>query len=191
MSRPTIIGITGKKFSGKDTLGKLFINYGYRKIAFADALKDTVKNIFDFTEEQVNGTQKEIVDEYWKKTPRQIMQFIGTDMFRNHMSELIPEIDKNIWCYVVKRKIENAQQKNKNSLFVITDVRFPNEAEIIKNMGGVIIKITRDNIENSDVHESENSINLINYNYVFENNGSIEDLYKKVYEKLQMKYESD
>ena len=75
------------------------------KEVIADALKDAVKCIFDFDDEQLYGSKKEEIDEFWKVTPRQVLQFVGTDLFRNHTEELIPHVKKNIWVQVVKRKI--------------------------------------------------------------------------------------
>ena len=65
----SIIGITGKKFNGKDT-GAIYLinNYGYERLAFADALKEACKCIFGFTNEQLYGNKKEDIDEYWYNT---------------------------------------------------------------------------------------------------------------------------
>ena len=150
-----IIGITGRKFSGKDTLGNYFVeNYGFEKIAYADALKEAVRAIFDFNDEQLYGNKKEELDDFWEITPRQTLQFVGTDLFRNHIHELAPNIKKDIWIRVVKRKIANKLKKNPNAKFIITDVRFPDELEAIKDLGGITIKIQRNNISN-DIHASE------------------------------------
>lgn len=63
--RYRIIGITGKKFSGKDTLGSYFVNkYGYTQLAYADTLKNAVKCIFDFDDEQLYGSKKEEIDDF-------------------------------------------------------------------------------------------------------------------------------
>lgn len=175
-----IIGITGKKFSGKDTLGNYFVqNYHYEQIAYADALKDAVKCIFDFDDEQLYGSKKEEVDEFWGETPRHVLQFVGTDLFRNHTCELMPHVGKNIWVQVVKRKIINKMKKNPNACFVITDARFPNEVDVVKQLGGTVIKLKRTN-NSDDTHESEVLIDSLPCDYEFENNGSKDELYHKV-----------
>jgi hypothetical protein len=179
-SKHRIIGITGKKYSGKDTLGSYFVNnYKYEQIAYADALKDAVKCIFDFDDEQLYGTKKEEVDEFWGKTPRQVLQFVGTDLFRNHTHELMPNIGKDIWVQVVKRKIMNKMKKDPNARFVITDARFHNEVDVIKQLGGTVIKLKRDT-GCQDIHESEALIDSLPSDYEFENNSSKEELYEKV-----------
>jgi shikimate kinase len=180
-----IIGITGKKFSGKDTLGNYFVqNYNYEQIAYADAIKDAVKCIFDFDDEQLHGLKKEEVDEFWGKTPRQVLQFVGTDLFRNHTHELLPNIGKDIWIQVVKRKIMNRMKKDPNLCFVITDARFHNEVDVVKQLGGTVIKLQR-HTECQDNHESETLIDTLPADYEFKNNSTKEELYDTVTETLK------
>lgn len=148
MNQIKIIGITGRKFSGKDTVGNYFVEkYGFERVAYADPLKQATQAIFDFDDEQLYGNQKEILDTYWNVTPRQTLQFIGTDLFRNHISELLPNMGKDIWIHALKRKILKIQKKNPDAKIVITDVRFPNELQAIKDLGGITIKIQRDNAQ--------------------------------------------
>jgi hypothetical protein len=173
-----ILGITGKKFSGKDTLGDYFVkNYGYERIAYADALKEAVKCIFDLDDEQLNGSKKEEIDEFWQKTPREILQYVGTNL-------LIPDVGKNIWVYVVKRKIINKLKQNPNAKFIITDARFHNEVNIIKELGGTVLKLKRNVNSNEDTHESETLIDSLPSDYEFNNNSTKENLYEKITKDL-------
>lgn len=169
---PRIIGLIGKKYSGKDTLGGYIVNsYGYNKIAFANPLKQACKNIFGLNEAQLYGDKKDCIDEYWNITPREIFQFVGTDLFRNQMDKLIP-IGENIWTKVLEKEMLS----NNSTKYVITDVRFKNEAQMIKNNGGFLIKINRET-DNQDSHVSETELNDISYDYEINNNSSLEDLY--------------
>jgi hypothetical protein len=173
-----LIGITGRKFSGKDTLGNFLVNeYGYERMAYADALKECVRAIFDFDDDQLYGSRKEEIDDYWQLTPRQVLQFVGTDLFRNHIHELMPEMGKNIWINVLKRKISNKLKKNPNVKIVVTDIRFPNELDTIKELGGITIKLERNNLLSSDTHESEILIDNLKTDYVLSNNSTVEQLY--------------
>jgi hypothetical protein len=148
MDKIKIIGITGRKFSGKDTAGNYFVEkYGFERMAYADPLKKAAKEIFDFNDEQLYGNAKEIIDQYWGITPRNAMQFLGTDLFRNHICELLPNMGKDIWVNVLKRKALNIFEKNPDSKIVVTDVRFPNELQAIKDLGGITIKLQRDNAQ--------------------------------------------
>jgi hypothetical protein len=174
-----VIGIAGKKFSGKDTLGHFFVQkYGYEQIAYADPLKEIGK-IFGFTDEQLYGSKKEELDEFWQVTPRKFLQFVGTDMFRDHSDKISPNMGINTWTNIVKKRI----QENPNKYFVITDVRFPNEAELIKELGGTIIKLKRNN-DSNDEHASESLIESLPADFEFENNGTKEQLYSNVLTSL-------
>jgi hypothetical protein len=178
----SIIGITGKKFNGKDTAGIYLINnYGYERIAFADALKNACKCIFGFTDEQLYGDKKEDIDEYYGISPRKIFQYVGTELFRNKLKEIIPFIDDKIWIHVVKKKILDKIKENPECKIVITDVRFENEANLIKELGGCLIRVTRNimNITNDD-HESEQQIDKLYADYDISNNGTIEELYNDI-----------
>ena len=172
MEHSRIIGLTGKKFCGKDTVANYFVdNYGYTKIAFADILKDVCKIIFGLTDKQLNTDEKEIIDEIWKVSPRQIMQFVGTDLFRNQLQLLIPFVKEDIWILCVKHKILDVTKK-----FIISDVRFENELAMIKELDGKIININRTTVFD-DKHISE-TLNLY-YDYKIDNNSTIDELYVK------------
>ena len=134
-----IIGITGKAGSGKDTMASYLEQQGYIKLSFGSAVKDIVSIITGWSREFVEGTNEErhlretLVHPDYNKTCRELMQFVGTDLFRN-------QFDDNIWVNIIKNKIESDIINDK---FVITDVRFDNEAQMIKSIGGNIIQINR------------------------------------------------
>jgi cytidylate kinase len=185
MSLPNIIGICGKKYHGKDTVANHLVQkYGYKRIAFADPIKDICQIVFGLSIEQLNSYMKEEIDDYWKISPRNLMQFIGTDLFRNNMATIMPNIGDNIWIHVLIRKISNEIQKDPNIKFVITDVRFDNELEYIAKLNGLKIKVQRNNIINNDHHESESYTDKLNVDYILNNDDTIDDLYIKIDELL-------
>lgn len=177
---PKIIGITGKKFNGKDTLGNYFVEQmNYKRIAFADPLKDACKCIFGFTEEQLYGDKKEVVDDFWRITPRQTLQFVGTDLFRNNMNKLIPDIGNDIWVEVVRKKIITELEKNPNTCFVITDIRFQNELDMIHQLGGKVIRVKRNSLNNyDDQHQSEAFIDKLQVDYEINNDNTKDELFE-------------
>lgn len=162
-----IIALAGRKQSGKTTcsefvqrLGNAILKpFNTTKIYnFADPLKqDICINILGLTQDQCYGTddqKNELVDCYWNNkqlSAREVMQLVGTNMFR--------AMQKNVWSDATIRKI----QKDKCSLAIIADCRFPNEVEAIKNAGGFVIKLTR-NPHNSD-HESETALDENNFDH--------------------------
>lgn len=95
-------------------------------------------------------------------SPREIMQRVGTNFFRN--------IQDNFWLKQADKALGN-----ENSL-ILTDVRFENEAEWILNKKGLIINIINDNLNNVDPHISESGIGKKYITLNLENNGTIEEL---------------
>lgn len=74
--------------------------------------------------------------------------------------------------------------------WIITDCRFPNEAQAIKDKGGIVIRVNRPDysIQITEVklkHPSETSLDNWEFDYVIENNGTIEELIHKVKEMLE------
>lgn len=111
-----------------------------------------------------------------KLTPRLILQLLGTECGRKI-------IHPNIW--VNSLMSEYVEYSN----WIITDLRFPNEAKAIKAKGGIIIKINRTNntIETSGIQKHESEIALDNYKFddIIENDGTLEDLFYKVHEIIK------
>lgn len=176
-----LIGILGKKRSGKDSSGNYMIaKYNYTRYAFADPIKDIIKIMFDFNTKQLNE-DKEIIDERWNISPREILQKFGTDICRNDLKEYIPNIkldNETLWIKLFRFFYE----KNKDKDIVVTDVRFLDEINIIKSLGGKIIKINRNNVL-YDSHSSE--CNIDNYSkdlidYHIDNNYTYDDLYSQI-----------
>lgn len=139
-----IIGICGLINHGKDTAAGFLIEEGYERISFAGVLKDVCANLFGWDRILLEGNSpesrafRERTDEWWSKrlgienfTPRYALQHIGTDVFRNHFH-------KDIWVAAAERRIM-ATDKN----VVISDARFFNELQAIKNLGGEIAVVWR------------------------------------------------
>jgi dephospho-CoA kinase len=178
-----IIAICGKKGSGKDTIGNyLCEKYDFLKLNFADPLKEACKHIFELTDEQLYGDKKEIIDEYWNITPREIMQFVGTELLREQLKNKFNNIGSNIWTMLMKKKIANILEKNSEQNIVISDLRFLNEYNLLNSLNGVILKVTNNNVKNfiGNTHESETEMDNIKYNYIIENNLELSDLYEKI-----------
>lgn len=159
-----IIAFAGRKQSGKTTCSEFVANcytsnlLGDSKIYnFADPLKqDVCINILGLTHNQCYGNDDQkntLTDCYWndsRLTAREVMQFVGTDIFR--------KMKRDVWASATINKIRS----EKYSLAIIADCRFPNEVEAIKNAGGIVIKLTRNPF--SSTHESETALDPENYN---------------------------
>lgn len=157
-----IIGIGGKKGSGKDTVGlllqELLLEEGlkFTMIAFADKLKEVIIDLFDMTNEQLYGLLKEFPDKrypnkngtFW--TPRELMQYLGTDVFRS--------IYPNIWVDYLRRRIESRPGN-----YIITDCRFKNEVQVVKESKGMYLSVVRKQIgkQKFTTHISEHDLNHV------------------------------
>lgn len=176
-----IIGLMGAKQSGKSTVANYLINnYDFTERAFADSLKEATRSLFLFNDEQLYGSEKEIPDDRWYGcTPRKVLQFIGTELLRDNLAQIIPPLGKDIFIHHMKLWIE--ENKNNISNLVISDVRFENEASVIHEMGGYLILIERPNNINNDNHASEKGLKDINLPYYhIINDSTLDDLYKKI-----------
>lgn len=204
-----IIGLCGRKGAGKDTFALPLIDHkDFAKVSFAGPLKELVGLSFELPLELMEDRRvkdakfKEPVflteqdadtilglfpapirssQEYDKladvisgaeiNSIRELLQFIGTDVFRNNY-------DKNIWTDLGKAAIQRWADRGVD--VVITDIRFANEADIVQDLGGIIIRIDRDDDSDCDFHESEK----IDFDVddVIINDGSIESLQIKAEE---------
>lgn len=139
-----LVGILGRIDSGKGTVADELVNtYGFRQDSFASTLKDITAVLFNWDRAMLEGNtpesraEREIVDEFWAEklgipdfTPRLALQLIGTDVFRNNFHQ-------DIWVLSVM-----ARYKDDDNV-VISDCRFPNEVQIIRDLGGRIIQVDR------------------------------------------------
>lgn len=180
MSR-RIIGIVGKKGSGKDTVGEYLIEkYGYVRFAFGDKVKEVAKALFNFSDEQLHGSLKDIIDERYGIKPRETFQRLGTEFGQYDIHKLFPELKMKIaprsfWTLAFKEFCQQNPDKN----IVITDVRFNHEFKIIEEMGGEFIQIKRNGLS-LDGHISENELGHVQFERVLDNNYELVDLYSQI-----------
>jgi len=164
-----IIGITGKKKSGKDTVYEIIKNtltVPCCKVAFADELKKEIAEACNIDVEFI---------ERHKDRFRTIMQWWGTD-FRRTMC------GANYWIDKVVEQIVHIPPSVK--VVCITDVRFYNESIFLRRYNGHLIKVRRTFDSTSDTHPSETELDSIPANYIIDNDGSLDDLKIKVVEVI-------
>jgi dephospho-CoA kinase len=171
-----IIGLVGKLQSGKTTSVN-FLKEKYPniiKLSFADLLKQMILNAGICTKEEL----------WEKKTDfsRMMMQKIGTEIIRKQVSE-------NFWVDAMIKKISDIQTTYKNSIIVIDDVRFKNEAALVKFFHGYLIRIDRskfkqNNEENKHISEIEQDEIVTDYTVL--NDKTLEDLKKNIIDIIEM-----
>lgn len=154
---PPIVGLCGRKGSGKDTAAAVLVAKGYENIKFAGGLKTMLRALLAYQgygvweiDEMIEGELKETVTESLAgKDPRYAMQTLGSEWGRMLMGE-------DFWVATAISRMKSFDR------VVVTDVRFPNEADAIRAEGGIIIGITADWIKPQEgEHESEAKIDEI------------------------------
>lgn len=174
-----LIGIIGRKRSGKDTIADYLVDiHKYDKLTFAEPIKKILEILFGFDHDQLYGNKKDVIDTRWNISPRKVMQFIGTNIFREKINDLIANIGDNFWVKIMHNNCKKMLDENKK--IVISDVRFQNEVDMIRELGGILIKISRDTVVKDII---ENNIDDINGDFNVTNDGTIEELLEKI-EKL-------
>lgn len=170
---PRLIGITGRAGAGKDTIGyHLRRNFGYKPVAFADPIRRALVAMLDIDEMHFSHAYKEQVLPQFGKSPRQLMQTLGTEWGRNL-------VNPDLWLIVARGSIE--QHWSQSNRVVITDVRFENEANLIREMGGVVWHVLRAASGTQHAHASENGVSFQpDTDRMIDNNTSFEELFNQV-----------
>ena len=151
---------------------------------------------------------REQVDPWWSErlnmpqlTPRYVLQYLGTEVFRNHFHT-------DIWVASVENKLRQAKDD-----IVITDCRFANEVQAIKNANGITMRVERGDrpkwydaaveynkgpdgnslwsvskrkLDKNKVHASEYSSVGLKYDHYIDNNKTIDDLHKQIYSIINL-----
>lgn len=169
----TFIGITGLKRSGKTTFA-LFLQSALlpqttEVVSFADALKEEVAT--------AAGVTTTYLEEH-KDSFRLILQGWGTDFRRNLCH-------KEYWTSRLLQKAVILKRKDCKYL-IIPDVRFHNEADVIRTVGGRLIRVARTLATTIDHHASEKEQLDIVVDYTVANSGSLAEL-KQQAEQLAAK----
>lgn len=194
-----IIGVSGKAQSGKDTVSKMIVytlwyyNYSQRlkpfgiehynntyerfgdvidftphwyKTSFADKLKQCLSIILRTSRSAFEDNEFKKCNVAWLGiSVRELLQKFGTAI-RN-------EVCDDFW---VKACLKDFEEHNN---YIITDVRFKSEAKGITDKGGIIVRVNREGAGAGN-HISEVDLDDYNFDWIIDNNGSMEDLLQKV-----------
>lgn len=164
-----LIGLMGKARSGKDTVADyLQGEHSFGRYAFADPMKDMLEAAFG---DKFRNGDRERPIAWLGKSPRQLMQSLGTEWGRD-------EVHPDLWVLIANEAWQVSKARGES--LVVSDVRFANEAQWIVDQGGVLIEIVRDNAEPVNAHLSEN-VDLDQFpRYVVDNNLTFASLYHQV-----------
>jgi len=193
MTTPPIIGLSGHKRNGKDAVADILIKELGRhpdgppvafKHAFADSLKIGLQTMLGWDDRHTDGELKEVVDPVYGFSPRKAMQTLGTDWGRR----LNPDVWVTAFGLWRAKHEERAAEvfDIPPAIWVVTDVRFPNEFDKVKELGGVVWRVVRPGFEAPvGSHESETALDRFTFDRVIVNDGTLEGLADKVRTALQ------
>ena len=161
-----VVGAAGPAGSGKDTVGRWFAqNYGFKQYAMASALKAGM-TAMGFPEPADRAMKEQPVPGF-DFTWREAAQRLGTEWGRG--------LDSDIWLKISKQHIEKLEDS-----VVVTDIRFENEAAMIRAMGGTVIHIMgrKADLGANQSHASETGVLIYPHqDFILDNRTSLEDLY--------------
>jgi hypothetical protein len=162
--RPRLIGVVGVARSGKSTIANYLVSrHGFVQHSFAAPLRAFVASILGWSLDELEARKEEpipwlaaasglpsIPNVEWIVTPRYMMQTVGTEWGRKM-------IDADIWVKSCMARVQHDLDAGRS--VVISDVRFNNEAEVIRGAGGDVWQVLRNGAGTVSKHASENGVN--------------------------------
>lgn len=184
MTTPRLIGLTAYAQSGKDAAASALVEDGWQRRAFADTLRDFAYILNPLIEKpasrghgihgQRHARLAALVDEFgWDhaKTAfpevRAFLQRLGTDAGRRVLGD-------NVWVDRTLREI------GRHQAVVVTDCRFPNEADAIRALGGVIVRVVRPGVSPVNGHTSETAMDAYVPDFTIQNDGTLDELHEEI-----------
>lgn len=200
-----IVVLVGRKRSGKDTVGeRLCKEHGFKKISFAGPIKETARTLFGWEPDKEDD--RHLPTEYGC-TKREFLQWFGTEAMREGFPRFSKgfreKVGKDIWIDIAINKMKQGGD------WVITDCRFINEAEKIRDYFGHdvvrIVKVERGDqtqgfwdkvktwlvrhtplrFNGAQFHPSEVEVDLIEYDVCIKNDLDLPSLYNRLYFVVQ------
>jgi hypothetical protein len=116
----------------------------FDRYAFASPIKNAVNGIMGWDSRHSDGILKEVIDPRIGKSPRQLYQTLGTEWGRSMVYD-------RIWVML------GEERYHKSGFLIISDVRFPNEVEMVKKNGGIIVHVSNPTAEQNTVGGAEHA----------------------------------
>lgn len=165
------IGLMGRKQSGKNAVASALAKNGYTELAFADPLRMMALRLNPIIDGAANMRYSDALEEFGYDLAKELypeirrfLQVLGTDAVREVLGD-------TLWVdNLIDRLIMD------NEPHVVTDVRFPNEAQAIRRDGGKLVRVVRPGVPSDDRHVSETALDDYRVDYVATNGGSLDDL---------------
>lgn len=164
---------------GKDTAARVLLEeLGFQRIAFAEPIKGALLALDPFLPAPEGPTSFMRLSEFAASRPwsevkdypevRRLMQIMGTEVGRNLF-------DPDLWVRLAKRKLESTLSVGD---VVVTDVRFPNEARLIRGYGGVLVRLERPGFGPVNEHVSDRASERWTYDHHLLNDRDVPALHQ-------------
>ena len=182
MTTPTIIGLTGRAGTGKDTVRAILEEHGFFGMAFADPIRDMLREMLissGISDVYMDDRDfKEAIIPELGTSYRRLAQTLGTEWGRS--------IRDDFWLQLAGAHMADLQDCAEvfPHNFVLSDVRFQNEADWVRARGGVIWHIQRSAATPVRAHVSESEMENIAFDQLIWNDGSLGDLRNNVNQAL-------
>lgn len=180
-----LVGLCGRKRSGKDTAARALTRLGWATDAFATTLKAMAYDIRGprvlvppgLCDTWPGGTvapYQDVIDELGPEAAKMVpdvrtyLQTLGTEGGRRHLGP-------DVWVSTAMRRVQETRRAGSD--VVVTDVRFPNEVEAIRKAGGLLVRVERPTGEDGDTHASEWAIQDVEADITLRNDGTVTDLH--------------
>jgi len=168
----SVIGLSGKMGSGKDEVYRICTELlrgdRIKRFAFGDEVKAEVASVLNLSVKYVDQR---------KQLFRPILQWWGTEYRRQLFGP----------TYWIDKMRDQLTDPSKSGWAIVTDVRFENEAELIQDIGGYMVRVDRPGFcmcEKTADHPSETDLDFYDFDYVIRNNGELDDLKPAVGEMI-------
>jgi hypothetical protein len=170
VSKQLLIGLCGPAGCGKDTVADMLVKHGaFHRYAFAAPIKSMVGTMLGLHDGIWEDRKwKESVIPWLGKSPRQLAQTLGTEWGRQH-------VHRDLWLMLGMQRWDVVRQ-SVSPRFVITDVRFDNEAQAIKQAGGTVWLVEREGVAPVASHVSEKGVSPALIEGRVKNNGTLDQL---------------
>ena len=167
----TLIGFGHKAQSGKDTAAEILVaEYGWVQLGFSDALKELalfVNPVVEGHNHRMDSTfrRQGFTWEELKRIPevRRFLQFLGEGARQI--------LGQDVWVDALRRRLIPLGEDGIVPGIVITDMRYPNEARMIQELGGTTVRVDREGAGAGN-YISETALDGFDYDVVFDNNHS-------------------
>jgi FMN phosphatase YigB (HAD superfamily) len=177
---PQVIGLSGYGKAGKDSVGAVLAPFGWQRLAFADALKKMLYRLdpLIYTKDEAVWRVQDLVERVGWDTAKEtdevrgLCQRMGTEAGRQG------PLGQDVWLAPVLNQIKPGGK------YVITDCRFPNEADAIRAAGGQVLRVIRPGNKPVNAHKSETALDHYAFDGYILNNGTLDDLSDEVNRKM-------